>query len=105
MPLNLMNYLNTEDNKKIEDFIKMYGCEDYIGNEIYLADWTKNNTKLFHLLGGKLILQKEIKVIKDEMVIHSEMRDLLNSHPFVDKYEEYLFDIFENSLNIIKPYY
>ena len=95
MALNLFDYLTPLDNKRIENYIKTWGCEDYIGNEIYLQDWAKDKKKLFHLLGGKLILSKPYKIEMNEEAIRHAIIKMRNDFHFFDEFEDYLFEFYK----------
>ena len=89
--LNLFNYLTELDNKRIENYIKKWGCEDYIGNSIYLQDWANSNKKLFHLFGGHLILKKQISIEKNDDILTKDMESFFHE-PEVDEFFEYISD-------------
>lgn len=91
--LNLFDYLTELDNKRIENYIHLYGIEDdYIGNKAYLKYWAENNKKLFHLLGGKLIHKIPFKCEKPKEAIEKELAALYES------YDEKLFYPIYNTL-------
>ena len=55
--MNLYNLLSEHDKKVLENFVTEHiiVSEKYVGNELFLEHWAKNKTKLYHLLGNKLI--------------------------------------------------
>lgn len=89
--LNLIDYLTELDNKRIENFVKLYGTNDYIGNEEYLSDWNNSKKKLFRLLGGNLIYSMPIEIEKKADIIEAEMRKLVD-HDFMDLYDCLYYD-------------
>ena len=95
--LNLFDYLTELDNKRIENYIHLYGIEDdYIGNKTYLKYWAENNKKLFHLLGGKLIHKIPFKCEKPKEAIEKELVTLYNN------YEDNLFYPIYNKLRVME---
>lgn len=92
MALNLYDYLTELDNKRIENYIKTWGVEDYVGNDIYLSHWRDSNKKLFRLLGGQLIYSTPVKIKKDKDILKKDMSFFLDNNAFygrlVDKYYE-----------------
>lgn len=86
MPLNLYDYFTDLDKKRIENFVKSYGTNEYIGNEEYLIDWNNSKKKLFRLLGGNLIYSIPVEIEKKPNIIEAEMRKLLE-HDFIDVFD------------------
>ncbi len=76
--LNLFDYLTPLDNKRIENYIHLYGInkDDYIGNETYLKYWAENKKHLFHLLGGKLIYKFPIKFVRPKIQMAQDFKKL-----------------------------
>lgn len=85
--LNLFDYLTPLDNKRIENYISLYGIEDsYVGNETYLREWAKEKKHLFHLLGGNLIYKFPFEFEKIEREIDWDIVTLMK-HPFGKKFQ------------------
>ena len=76
--LNLYDYLTPLDSKRIENYITEWGTEDgYVGNDTYLSYWKENNKKLFHLLGGNLIVKRPFSYEKPQFQLESEMHQVI----------------------------
>lgn len=90
--LNLYDYLTPLDNKRIENYIKEYGVEDgYVGNERYLTFWNNCKKKLFHLLGGELIIKVPYTYIKPVEQVTSEISNAIREYQnFFDSVWEHL---------------
>ena len=77
--LNLYDYLTPLDSKRIENYITEWGIEDgYVGNDTYLSYWKENKKKLFHLLGGNLIIKRPFSYEKPQFQLHDEMRQIIH---------------------------
>lgn len=76
--LNLFDYLAPLDNRRIENYISLYGInrDNYIGNEKYLKYWAENKKHLFHLLGGNLIYKFPIHFQKPKRQLISDFNAL-----------------------------
>lgn len=98
--LNLYDYLTPLDSKRIYNYITEWGVEDgYVGNDTYLSFWAKDKKKLFHLLGGQLIIKKPFTYEKPKYQIEKEMHSAIrNSKNFFD-------DILWNRLKKIQKKY
>lgn len=83
--LNLLDELTPLDNKRIENYIHLFGAEEggYIGNERWLADWAKNNKHLFRVLGGKLIHKVPFEMIKPKEELEGSLGHLICNSPFI----------------------
>ena len=91
--LDLYSYLTKEDNDKIKNYILKYGSAykfSYIGNEQYLKYWRDNKKKLFHLLGGELILKIPFEYNRNVYQINQEIHNL-QDHPFLEKYLDLIY--------------
>lgn len=93
MAINLIEKLDNIDLTRIKNFVTMYGAEDYVGNEVYLSDWAKNNIKLYKLLGEKLTVFKKVCITKEYEVLRAEIKDLMYVHDFYSLYSDTLYDI------------
>ena len=94
--LNLYDYLTPLDNKRIENYIKSWGSEDYIGNKKYLRFWDKDKRKLFRLLGGKLIHSVPISIEKNDDIIEKEIRDLIRNSDLCNLMNELFYEEIDN---------
>ena len=90
--LNLYDYLTPLDSKRIENYITEWGIEDgYVGNDTYLSYWKENKKKLFHLLGGNLIVKRPFSYEKPQFQLQSEIyRIIRDSQKFFDTAYELL---------------
>ena len=90
--LNLYDYLTPLDSKRIENYITEWGVEDgYIGNDTYLNYWRENNKKLFHLLGGQLIVKRPYTYEKPFSQLECELSQVMrDSQKFFDDVYEAL---------------
>lgn len=94
--LNLFNYLSEKDNKIFENYIHLYGVkEDYKGNKEYLKYWAESKKKLFHLLGGNLILKFPYSYKKSPEEIKSELAELWDTNLSNDIYFAVKHSVFE----------
>ena len=76
--LNLYDYLTPLDSKRIENYVTEWGIEDgYVGNDTYLSYWKENKKKLFHLLGGNLIVKRPFSYEKPQFQLESEMHQII----------------------------
>ena len=76
--LNLYDYLTPLDSKRIENYVTEWGTENgYVGNDTYLSYWKENKKKLFHLLGGNLIVKRPFSYEKPQSQLESEMRHII----------------------------
>ena len=59
MATNLLEVLTEEDKKLFTRYINLYGAPEgmFIGADQYLEEWAKSKTKLYHLLGDKLMVE------------------------------------------------
>lgn len=92
--LNLMDYLK-DDLHTIEGYIGAYGIplSDYIGSDIYLSNWNSCKKKLFHLLGGQLIYEKEIEIEKDESILRQDISLLRETYfYFINNIKNYIIE-------------
>ena len=92
MSLNLLDKLDDLDKVRIANYAKLYGCEEYVGNENYLADWANNNKRLYHLLGGELIIEKKVEFKKDYDILWAEIKKLSWDHPFFDLLDDLYYN-------------
>ena len=77
--LNLYDYLTPLDSKRIENYVTEWGIEDgYVGNSTYLSYWKENKKKLFHLLGGNLIVKRPFSYEKPQFQLENEMRQIIH---------------------------
>jgi ribosomal protein S14 len=76
--LNLFDYLTPLDNRRIENYISLYGInrDGYIGNEKYLKYWAESKKHLFHLLGGNLIYKFPIHFQKPKQQLANDCNAL-----------------------------
>ena len=76
--LNLYDYLTPLDSKRIENYVTEWGIEDgYVGNDTYLSYWKENKKKLFHLLGGNLIVKRPFSYEKPQFQLENEMHRII----------------------------
>ena len=86
--LNLMDYIKN-DLPTIEGYIGRYGVplSKYVGSDAYFSNWASCKKKLFRLLGGKLIYEKEINIEKSEDLLWPEIVVLS------DKYFQFFIEV------------
>ena len=76
--LNLYDYLTPLDSKRIENYVTEWGIEDgYVGNDTYLSYWKENKKKLFHLLGGNLIIKRPFSYEKPQFQLEKDMHHII----------------------------
>ena len=73
---NLVNEISTEDQNKIEEYIKAYALDDndyfplknhhFAGVEKILQPWSESKQNLFKLLGNNLMVSKRVSFEKPE---------------------------------------
>lgn len=79
--LNLLDYISKEDNEKIKNYIETYMTEEgYCGNDTFLRFWAESKKKLFHLLGGQLIVKYPFSYTLDTSTLNARMGKLYNNH-------------------------
>lgn len=79
--LNLLDYISKEDNEKIKNYIETYMSEEgYCGNDTFLRFWAESKKKLFHLLGGQLIVKYPFSYEIDSYDLDAKMNKLYNDH-------------------------
>ena len=79
--LNLLDYISKEDNEKIKNYIETYMTEEgYCGNDTFLRFWAESKKKLFHLLGGQLIVKYPFSYTLDTSTLNARMGKLYNKH-------------------------
>ena len=92
--MNLYKELTEHDNIVIKNFIT--SCQivedKYIGNEAFLSEWAKNNTKLYHLLGNKFIHKIPYEKEMELADIIKEMKSMINNSYFCDKFERLIYN-------------
>ena len=84
--LNLLDYIQN-DLPTIESYIGKYGTflANYVGSEEYFKYWAESNKKLFHLLGGNLILEKEVSIKKDDEAVSRDINNFMDKYGFFKK--------------------
>ena len=79
--LNLLDYISKEDNEKIKNYIETYMTEEgHCGNDTFLRFWAESKKKLFHLLGGQLIVKYPFSYTLDTSTLNARMGKLYNNH-------------------------
>lgn len=76
---NALN-IGEEDDERYQS---NYGFDHEVPVEKKLAYWSAAKQDLFHLLGNKLILEKEVEVTRAEWELSSEIEEKLLDHPFI----------------------
>lgn len=111
--LNLFDYLTPLDNKRLENYITTYGANKdfYKGNQEYLKDWAASKKKMFHVLGGNLIVKVPYTYEKRKEEVYDDISTLLYM-PFFNggNFERLVLDnirikLKEKYPNFEEPYY
>ena len=91
--VNLLNVLTDEDKKKIENYVIKYAtgndADSFCGLDTYLSEWAANNTKLYHLLGDKLIVEFPFCIEKEPKVLKYQMEVFTGGSPFLQSFEAF----------------
>ena len=92
--VNLLNVLTDEDKKKIENYVIKNAtgndADCFCGIDTYLREWAANNTKLYHLLGDKLIVEFPIAIEKDKQVLDYQISTFMGHSKFLSKFDEFI---------------
>lgn len=78
------NALNVGEDDYGDRYISNYGYEHSVPVEQKLAYWSAAKQNLFHLLGNKLIVEKEIEINRAEWELSNEIEETLLDDRFID---------------------
>ena len=98
--MNLYNLLSEHDKKVLENFVTEHiiVSEKYVGNELFLEHWAKNKTKLYHLLGNKLIHKIPYEKVISNMELEDDMRALVHADSFCKAYRDFAKALYDKEL-------
>ena len=90
MYINLIDKLTELDKKRIENYVLAYGAtEGFVGVDKWLQDWSHANQKLYKLLGGQLIVKKELKLAKNKEILLEQFKWLFFDTDFFDTLKDF----------------
>ena len=95
--LNLFDYIE-KDLPTIESYIGAFGVplSVYVGSDEYFKYWAKCNKSLFHLLGGKLIVEREIEIEKNKDIVEQEISNFCKEYRFfTSTITDFFWDFFD----------
>lgn len=91
MYIDLVEKIPEDDKKRLDNYIRLYGTEEFIGVEKWLQSWSHSNQKLYKLLGNNLIYKQKISIEKSATYIAKEINSYLNERRNEFKNSLYLF--------------
>lgn len=96
---DLREQLSDDDKKKLESYICTYGIqkENFIGVDDWLCYWSKNNIKLYKLLGNKFIHKIPFCYEKDKTELNSLIGNELLNEPFINHYMAWVCSYFHRN--------
>lgn len=91
MATNLLEVLTEEDKKLFTRYVNLYGAPEgvFIGADQYLEEWAKSKTKLYHLLGDKLMVEIPYALEKNNSEMLDLWREMIRSIKLLDSYHNF----------------